>query len=154
MFGILDEAIARVFKATELKDKHGEVVGASMTVKGRKEIATQLQLTGKANKDNLDAAMLKESDEAFRKAKAHIAGLNGDTTLKKFSVRTLSSGIEQTTMVTQKIPRTTRLSDEKLANGLFPVELYPTMTLEEKLAKVVETRERQESQLATNALEA
>jgi hypothetical protein len=137
MFGILDQSISRVFKAAEIKNKDGNVIGAAMTFKTRKEMAAEFDLAGKAHKDELDVAILKESDEAFRKAKAHIAGLNGDTTLTKFAVRTLSSGIVQTTMVTRAIPRTHGPSDEAISKALG-------ITTEEVQAM----RERQKAALA------
>lgn len=117
MFGILDANTNRVFKANELKNKDGNVVGASMTLRGRKEIATQLDLSGRDNKDALDTAMLKERDDAFRRAKAHIAGLNGDTTLAKFAVRKLANGIVQTTLITHEVKRGTNISDEQVSKA-------------------------------------
>lgn len=143
LFGILDEAIGQVFQPKELKNSKGANVGTSLVMASRKEIAERLNLKGKDNKDNLDEAILAQSDAAFRKVKSEIAGLNGEWTLGKCAVRTLGNGVRQITVVAKEIKRQKGPKDEDIAKALgWTVE------------QVVEARARQKAALATPTLEA
>lgn len=132
-------AISQAFVSKDIvKHSTGEVVGTVFQLNNRKAIATQLNLLGKANKDELDAAILERSDTAFRHVKSEIAGLNGEWTLHKVANRVLGSGVRQITVVVREVSRKRGPTDEAIAEAMG-------MTIE----AVREARERQ-----TRALEA
>lgn len=118
LIGFVDDAIGKVFAPKVIKNSKGADVGTSVSMRSRKEIAETLNLKGKSNKDALDNAILGMSDDAFRKVKAEIAGLNGDWTLAKVAQRTLGSGIRQISVVVREIKRNTGPSDEAIAKSL------------------------------------
>ena len=137
LIGFVDDAIGKVFAPKVIKNSKGADVGTSVSMRSRKEIAETLNLKGKSNKDALDNAILGMSDEAFRKVKAEIAGLNGDWTLAKVAQRTLGSGVRQISVVVREIKRNTGPSDEAIAKSLgWTVE------------QVREARERQTKAIA------
>lgn len=113
-----DDAINNVFGGKDLKDKNGAIVGSSFSVKSRKDIAAVLDLKGKENKDRLDAAILNQSDAAFRVVKGKIASLGADWTLSRVASRTLSDGVRQISVVVKEIKRNTGPSDEAIAKSL------------------------------------
>jgi hypothetical protein len=121
MFGILDASIAKVFntKETTRKDKDGGIIitGARLVMKSVRELETEFNLKGKDNREALTEKVLEQRDEGFRRVKAHINGLNGDSTLAKFETKKLANGVEQTTIVTQAISRKLTLSDEKVSKA-------------------------------------
>ena len=118
LIGFVDDAIGKVFAPKVIKNSKGADVGTSVSMRSRKEIAEALNLKGKSNKDALDNAILGMSDDAFRKVKAEIAGLNGDWTLAKVAQRTLGSGVRQISVVVREIKRNTGPSDEAIAKSL------------------------------------
>lgn len=113
-----DDAIQQVFTGKDIKGKDGASVGTVFQPKSRKDIAALLNLKGKDNKDALDSAILKQSDEAFRVVKGQIAQLGGDWTLGKISSRTLSSGVRQISVTVKEIKRNVGPSDESIAKAL------------------------------------
>jgi hypothetical protein len=113
-----DEAIQRVFAGKEVKNGKGVNVGTVFSPKSRKDIAEALDLKGKENRDALDAAILKQSDEAFRVVKGQIAQLGGDWTLGKISTRTLSNGVRQIAVTVKEIKRQVGPKDEEIAKAL------------------------------------
>lgn len=118
LIGFVDDAIGRVFQPKVIKNSKGADVGTSVSLRSRKDIAEALNLKGKNNKEALDTAILGMSDDAFRKVKAEIAGLNGDWTLAKVAQRTLGSGVRQISVVVREIKRNTGPSDEAIAKSL------------------------------------
>lgn len=145
MFSVLDQSIAKVFQQTPITAKDGSNAGMSMTLRKRKEIAAEFDLKRKDQKAELDLAILKESDNAFRLAKGHIAGLNGEWTLAKLSTRTLSSGVRQITLVTREVKRNAGPTDEAVAKAwnvdIKDVETVKAMLIEsakQQAAKQVE----------------
>lgn len=142
LIGFVDDAIGKVFAPKEIKGKDGATVGTSVSLRGRKEIATVLGLTKKTDKEALDTKILEQSDAAFRKVKSEIAGLGVDWTLAKVSQRTLGSGIRQISVVVKEIKRNQGPSDESIAKSLgWTVE------------QVREARSRQQAQLAAQNID-
>ena len=136
MFGILDQNISKVFKGSPIKAKDGTDAGMSMTLRSRKEIAAEFDLKGRDNKDELDAAILSQSDAAFRLAKGHIAGLGAEWTLAKLSTRTLASGVRQITLVSKEVRRNNGPSDEKIAEALGLTVQEVSELRQQQLAKL------------------
>lgn len=149
---IVTENISRVFGTKDIKNAKGANVGTSIVMQGRKEIASALGLKPKADKEAIDTAILKASDEAFRKVKSEVAGLNGDWTLHKVANRTIGDGVRQVTMVIREVKRKTGPSDEAIAKAWYPEAQFPDMTLEEKVAKIVALREKEVAELASHAV--
>ncbi len=139
LIGFVDAAIGQVFHGKEIKGKDGAIVGTAVGLRSRKDIATALGLTGKDNRNALDAKILEQSDSALSHVKGEIAKLGGDWTLGKVAQRTLGSGIRQITVVVKEIKRNTGPSDEAIAKSLG-------WTLEQ----VQEARGRQLAALAAN----
>jgi len=152
MFGTLDSTINRVFAAKDITNKQGKVVGVSIGMLARKDIATAHGLTtGKTNKDQLDGLQLKAQDGMLNMVKSRVAGLNGEWTAKAARVWTDKNGDMNMSFRLKTVKRS--MSDEKLANGLFPTDKYPAMKLEDKLAAVAMMRQSQEAQLAGKTLD-
>jgi hypothetical protein len=142
LIGFINDDIGRVFGAKSITNKTGASVGTSVTMKSRKEIGVALDLEGKANKDELDKAILAQSDEAFRAVKGQVAALGADWTLSKVAQRTLGNGVRQISIVVKEIKRNTGPSDEAIAKSLG-------CTVEQ----VAEMRERQTKAIAGNTVE-
>lgn len=122
-FGGLDDAIAKVFAQSPVKNSKGAEVGLTVKMAPRKEIAETLQLKGKANKEALDDAILAQRDAAWRKIRAEISGLNGDWTMAKVVTRTLGSGIKQINLVIQEVKRAKGFTDEQISKAWgIPIE--------------------------------
>ena len=112
-----DDAIKQVFGGKDIKDKNGAIVGTSFSVRSKKEIAKDLELVGKDKKDALEAAVLAQSDNAFRVVKGQIASLGGDWTLSRVASRTLSNGVRQISVVVKEIKRNAGPTDEQIAKS-------------------------------------
>jgi len=152
MFGILDSTVNRAFQAKDVTDKQGNVVGVSISMLARGKMAQANGLkTGKNDKDKLDTIQLSASDGMLGMVKSKVAGLNGEWTAKAARVWTDKNGDMNMSFRLKTVKR--GMSDEKLANGLFPADKYPGMTLEDKLAAVQIMRESQEAQLAGRTLD-
>jgi hypothetical protein len=115
---VIDEEISRVFGPKQIVNAKQKVVGTAVALRSRKEIAEALNLSGKDNKEDLDNAILAQSDAAWLKVKGAIAALNGEWTLRKFANRTLGNGVEQITVVTQRIRRDKVIAEGDLVNAL------------------------------------
>lgn len=118
LIGFESSDINRVFGGKVLKNAKGEQVGESFQLKPRKDIAKELNLTGKENKAALEDAMLKQSDEAFRIVKGQIAALGVDWTLAKVAQRTSAAGVRQITVTVKEITRKKGATDEQIAEAL------------------------------------
>lgn len=106
MLGILDKTMERAFAGKPITDpKTGKVIGATMTLRPGKEQAKAFDLAGKHNGQALAEAVLSERDNAFRRVKSYLTGLDDSHTLAKFQTRDLASGVESITVVVHKIKR-------------------------------------------------
>lgn len=139
---LLDTTLSSAFGAKEIKNNKGEVVGATVGLQSRKFIATQLGLTGRDNKEALDAKILESSDAGLTRVKGEIASLGKDWTLTKVANRTVAGGIRQITLVVREIKRHKGPSDEAIAQAL-------NMTVEE----VAAMRKRQQDALAAKTVD-
>lgn len=116
--GFLDDAVNKVFGPKEIKGKDGVTVGTSIVMRGRKEIATDLNLKGKDNRDALEAAITEQGLVAFRKVRGELAGLEeGSYTLKKAASRTMTDGLRQITIVVKEVKKNKGPSDEQIAKA-------------------------------------
>lgn len=125
MFGIFDaQHLGKAFEAREILDKAGNVVGGRMKMRSRKEQAAAYDLKGKDNAAALVEAILTDRDEAMRKMKGYISGLNGDHTLAKFETRVKADGVESIKVEFHKVKRAAKGdSAETIAAKLgLPVE--------------------------------
>jgi len=154
MFSLLDPTISRVFRAEDIKNaKTGQVVGVAIKPMKRSEMAAANGLkTGKNDKDKLDAIELRSGDGLLALIKGEVAKLNGEWTAKAGRAWTDKNGERNLSFRLKEVKRS--MTEEKLANGIFPASKYPTMTMEEKYAALAAMRESQEKQLAGNAVEA
>ncbi len=154
MFSLLDPSISRVFRAEDIKNaKTGQVVGVAIKPMKRSEMAAANGLkTGKNDKDKLDAIELRSGDGLLALIKGEVAKLNGEWTAKAGRAWTDKNGERNLSFRLKEIKRS--MTEEKLANGIFPSSKYPTMTMDEKYAALAAMRESQEKQLAGNAVEA
>jgi hypothetical protein len=138
LIGFIDDAIGKVFQPKTLANKDGEAVGTSVTMRARKDIAALLGINNdKAHRGTLDKAILAQSDQAFRKVKAELAGLGVDWTLSKVAQRTNANGIRQISIVCKEIKRNTGPTDAEIAKALGC-----------SVEQVAEIRTRQEKALA------
>src|SRR6185503_19367259 len=116
------------------------------------EIATDLGLTGSDNKEALLDAILKQRDGFMNQLKREVAGLNGEWTARSAVVKNVKR-VRTLVIRLDEVKRSTTLSDEKLAEGMFPKDKYPAMSLEDKLAAIALMRESQKRQLAGETLD-
>jgi hypothetical protein len=134
--GIIDDSISRVFKPKEIKNAKGAIVGTSIGLNSRKDIAAALDLKGKDNKSALDRAILAQSDAAFRRIKGEVNELDGNWTLKRVANRTMGNGERQISIVLREVKRHTGgPTNEEIAKALgFEVEEVKKMR--EEVAKL------------------
>jgi hypothetical protein len=134
------QAISQVFASKPIVGKGGTTVGTSVSLNNRKAMAAELGLTGKANAEKLNAAILERQDLAFRHIKSEIAGLNGEFTLHKVANRLLASGERQITVVVREVVRKHGPTDEAMAEslGLTVDEVKQLRAAKEKAAQPVE----------------
>ncbi len=153
MFSLLDPTISRVFRAEDIKNaKTGQVVGVAIKPMKRSEMAAANGLkTGKNDKDKLDAIELRSGDGLLALIKGEVAKLNGEWTAKAGRAWTDKNGERNLSFRLKEVKRS--MTEEKLANGIFPSSKYPTMTMDEKYAALAAMRESQEAQLAGNTVE-
>lgn len=137
LIGFESSEINRVFGGKAIKNAKGEQVGESFGLRSRKDIAKDLSLAGKNNKEALDSAILTQSDEAFRIVKGQIAGLGADWTLANVTQRVSAAGVRLITVKVKEVKRNTGPSDEAIAKALG-------LTVDQ----VAEMRERQQKALA------
>ncbi len=91
--GILDKSINRVFKAEDVKAKDGvTVIGVNLVPMKRKDIAKNMDLVGKDNKDALDQAILDERDGLMRFIKGEVAKLGPEWTASRSRIVTSKNG--------------------------------------------------------------
>lgn len=118
LLGFIDESIKGVFTPKELKNKDGAVVGTSIVMKSRKDIAADNNLKGKDNKEKLDALIEAQGLVAFQKALSELVGLPaGSFTLKTGKNRTMGDGLRQITLVAKEVKANKGPSDEMIAKA-------------------------------------
>lgn len=83
---LVDSSIKKVFGVKEIKNSKQEIIGERVIMGKRKEIVQELGLV-EAEKDVQDAAILEHRDKAGQRARAAIAGLDSNWTLKKFETK-------------------------------------------------------------------
>jgi hypothetical protein len=103
-----NKRVAAVFglKPVNGKDQNGNqaVVGGSLVMLPKRDIAKALNLTGKGNADVLETQVREIRSEAMLLAKRHVAGLSADWVLQNMKTRVMKDGTEQLTIVARNMP--------------------------------------------------
>lgn len=143
LIGFVDTTINTVFGAKEIKNKDGQVVGTSVAMHGRKDVAQNMGLKlNKDNKDAIDARIEEQGIAGFRKVRGEMAALvEAGWSLKKTASRTMGDGLRQITVVIKEVKKSGP-SDEAIAKSM-------NITVEEVQA----IRERQKKALADNTID-
>lgn len=138
-----DNNVGRVFHTTPVKK--GEVeVGVNIVLKNAKELKAEFP---DKNKTELAELVMESQDRAWNKVKGEVASLGPEWSLHKVTRRNLAGGVQQLTIIGRKYSAKQQLSDERVAKAWFPSDQYPSMTLEEKVAKIRAMRESQQAEL-------
>lgn len=143
-FGGLETSVTNVFSLKERKNDKGEVIGQSIGLGKRKDVAEALNLKGKANSEALDAAILKGRDAMKPKIAELVTKFANDPEWTSQNVRTsiTKSGELRATISFAKVSRKSKITDEAIARELG-------MTIEQ----VAEARERQLKAMADASIE-
>ena len=133
-------SIERVFGLAPIKNKDGAVVGGSMTMGKRKELAQTFGLTKKDDKEALDEAIRKEQVQAFKRIKAYLLALPDDSTgLTKMAQRMVGKDpVKQTTVVFRDLPPREKALMERYAAAMgVPLDKLAEFTKANKAAEPV-----------------
>lgn len=95
----------------------GERVGQRVVMEKRSEVAKELHLVGKHNKDELDMAIHTRGSAALRRMKAVLAALDDTWTLKGASIRTAADGTKSITLSAKQSAGVKCYTPEQLARA-------------------------------------
>lgn len=130
-FGGIGEAINRVFGNKEVKNAKGNSVGVRVALQPKKMIAEALDLKGRNNAEELQAAILKASDAAMRQVKGEIATLGQEWTLKSSTSRKLGNGVRQVSIVIQEIKRPKAGPTDEQVAEIYGITVEQAKTMRE-----------------------
>lgn len=129
--------IGKVFQSTNIVNKDGAVIGSQVSMRKMKDIAEGTGLTGKENKQLLEALVLKQTDAALAQVLSDLVQNAADLTLKTSRGRVDKNGIRHINIAVKEVKRNQGPTDEQIAKSLgWTVE------------QVVEARVRQTAALA------
>lgn len=114
---IVDDAIRNVFGVKDITNNKGKVVGKRVAFRKRSDVAEALDLKGKDNKEELDDAILTQSDKAWQKLRGLLAGLDDSWTLKTGALRKAANGEAQISLTVRQVKRAKVITAEQIAKA-------------------------------------